>query len=59
MHQWVLTEGASINFQGGASPYAPYHMESFINKFTNKRICFCSQGVFETKDNYLRTTAIH
>jgi len=25
----------SINFQGGASPYAPCNMESMINKFTN------------------------
>ena len=27
---------------GGASPYAPYNMESLINKFTNKYICFYS-----------------
>ena len=29
-------QGASINFQGGASPYAPYRMDSLIIKFTNK-----------------------
>jgi len=27
-------QGASINFQGGASPYAPYNMESLIMKNT-------------------------
>ena len=50
MHEWFLTGGratpggASINFQGGASPYASYHMESLINKFSNKYICFYRQG---------------
>jgi len=44
MQQLVLTRGTSINFQGGASPYAPYHMESLINKFTYKYVCFYSQG---------------
>ena len=47
-NQWFLTGEApppkrtSINFQGGASPYAPYKMESLIVKFTNKYICFYS-----------------
>jgi len=40
--QWFLTgrarlpKGASINFQGGASPCALHDICSFINKFTNK-----------------------
>jgi len=38
----VLTRGTSINFPLGASPYAPYNMESLIIKFTNKYICFYS-----------------
>ena len=44
LKQWFLTggEGASINFQEGASPYALYNMESSINKYTNKCICFYS-----------------
>jgi len=53
----VLNWGASINFQGGASPYAFYSMESLINKFTNKYIGFDSflkSGGLQTKDNYLR-----
>jgi len=35
-------KGASMNFQGGTSPYAPYNMESLIDKFANKYICFHS-----------------
>ena len=51
---------ASMNLQWGATPYVPYNMESLINKY----ICFYSlftvksRGL-ETKDNYLRTTAIY
>jgi len=45
LNQWFLIggrtlRGVSVNFQGGASPYAPYNMESLIIKFTNKYICF-------------------
>jgi len=32
--------GASMNYQGGASPYAPYNMESLINKFTKDTLAF-------------------
>jgi len=44
----VLNQGgappqvASKNFQGGASPYAPYNIESLINKFNNEYTCFNS-----------------
>jgi len=47
-HQGFLTgegaplQGALINFHVGVSPYAPYNMETLINKFTNKYICFYS-----------------
>jgi len=40
LKQWFLTGEESVNFQGGASPDAPYNMESLINEFTNKYICF-------------------
>jgi len=62
MNQWFLTggsapQGVPINLKWGASPYAPYHMESFMIKFTNKYICFYNlfkvKGL-ETKDNYSR-----
>jgi len=36
----VLNQEASLNFQGVTSPYAPCNMESLINKFNNKNICF-------------------
>jgi len=52
-------QGSSLNFQPGANSYAPCNMESLINKFTNKYICFYNlinvKGV-ETKDSYLRET---
>jgi len=35
------SQGASVNFQGGASPYVPYNIESF-NEFAKKYICFHS-----------------
>jgi len=40
---WFLTADApptgDVNkFPGGVSPCAPYHVESLINKFTNKYI---------------------
>ena len=45
--QWFLTglarplpQGPSINFQGQASPYTPYNMESLILKFSYKSYCF-------------------
>ena len=44
---WVLVltlvlnrGGASINFQGGGSLYAPYNMGSLIIESTNEYICF-------------------
>jgi len=46
LNQWFLTGGAlaprwaSINFQGSASPYTAYDMQSLIIEFA--------------KDNYLR-----
>jgi len=46
---------ASINFQGGARPYAPYNREGLISKLTNKYICLYSLfkvRELETKDNY-------
>jgi len=45
------------SFQVGTNPYALHNMESLINKFTKKYICFTTnliQGAIETKDNYLR-----
>jgi len=61
-----------MNFHRVSSPYAPYNMESLINKFTNKHIVFYSLfkvrglnwnkrqllkgGVVEKR---LRTTALH
>jgi len=56
LKQWLLTgeaspQGCVNKFQGGA----PY-MESLINTFTNKHICFYTwkkSGGFETMDNYL------
>jgi len=53
---------ASINFQGGGSPYALYNMESLIGRFTNKYTSFAAylkSGGLETKANYLRTTPLH
>jgi len=50
-------KGPIISFQGGASPYALYNIESLIITFTNKYICFQSLfkvRMFETKDNYFR-----
>ena len=46
----VLKRGASINFQAGASPYAPYNMESLIITFTNKYTCF--QSVFKVRGDW-------
>jgi len=46
LEQWFLTRvtsltrGEGIYFQGDSSSYALYNMESFINNFTNKYICF-------------------
>jgi len=39
-----FSPGASINFQGGTSPYALTldNVESFINEFSNKYICIYS-----------------
>ena len=59
--QWFLTGGdvnKFINFQEGANLYAPYNMESFINKFTNKYIClgytvYLKSAGLETKNNCL------
>ena len=65
-------KGASMNFQGGASPYGPYNMESLVNKFTNKHISFYS--LFKVRslnwnkgqllkgdvvEKRIRTTALH
>jgi len=60
LKQWFLTKGhaspgESINFQRSASFYALYNIESLINKFTNKYICFYNLfNVRElgTKDDY-------
>jgi len=43
LQQWFLTgRGASINFQGRASPCAPYNMESLVSIFTNEYVSFYS-----------------
>jgi len=50
----VLNRGASVNFQGAASPNALYNMESYIIKFTNKCTCFYNlfmSGGLETRDD--------
>ena len=41
-------QGDVNKFPGGVSPYAPYHMESLINKFTNKYIFFTIRGAWNT-----------
>jgi len=41
----------------GASLFALYNMESLVNKFANKYICFYTlfmSGGLKTKDNYVR-----
>jgi len=59
--------GASLNFQGRASPYAPHKMESLFVKFTKTYICFhglfrireeCNKGQLFKGENRLRTTAL-
>jgi len=36
IHQWFLTGGgASMNFQWGGRPYAPYNLERLLKEFTN------------------------
>jgi len=61
LEQWFLTEGArlsrgaSMDFKGGASPYALCNTESLIKKLTNEYIylnnLFIVRGL-DTKDNY-------
>jgi len=54
---FTLPQEASTNYQGDVNRYALYNMESLVNKFTRKCICFFNlfntRGI-ETKDNYLR-----
>jgi len=44
IQQWFLTRGTRLprgcHFEGGASPYTLYNMESLSNKFINKYSCF-------------------
>jgi len=53
---FTLPQEASTNYQGDVNRYALYNMESLVNKFTRKCICFFNlfntRGI-ETKDNYL------
>jgi len=53
----IFNQGASLNSQAGTSSDMLYNVESLINEFTNKYICFYNlfnvKG-FDTKDNYLR-----
>jgi len=49
-----LPNGASINFQEGASPYVLDNMKSFWTRKCSVQFTYLKSGGIKTKDNYFR-----